>query len=689
MSKISVDLDVLRHALRDVPLTRVDQLLKTSYKTPEASGEVFVRVLNRADDKDDDAIVGGGNSAHIAFDASSAWVKYKLSAKAGAKITFANGDAKADADIALCDYRIHRPAEGAWDAMREDLSSPRSLLDLDDVQKLQPGEALAMELGGALTTKIALEWSDVVSTSLSDILSEFPSDIAVAVKLRKGLDVSVTVKVSDQFSVVISRTTAGHYRFAVKKAKSRKGALAFEVGYGAEVSLAPAIEDAVAPIFEAITGIAQTKAEKLADKIGLDALTDDEDAAVAKIAKRLHLGTAEDRDAAVKKAIGDVKKKLLKKLEDAVRWKASAGFEYEYARIDENTAIADFILLDDTRLPEDYHAAVRGNFARVSDILRQDDGTHSIVRYLNETTRTRRSSFGFSLGIGKWLQLSAKDDSSFVQTTRRSLDGLELVTSRGTRRYDEKNVPENDFEWIVDLKAQMKHFAPTPSTLDFDYGLHYAVILERGALSHGDVRRMLDFAAMWDVRTPDESEFADAIGRKATMRVQLVIDRDALNDALAFAAPADSWAEPLAAAMPYLSTFEERRSVAARRAAYSDAWRAWLGEETPQLHVTSGIKLFESQAMPGSFAWVSGYGHAHLRENLASFQRGTELLRDVMKNARRPDAIGEAYDALQRFWSQRLYIAASGRWLLDRVREAGAKATASLQVDFDDTTITS
>lgn len=267
------------------------------------------------------------------------------------------------------------------------------------------------------------------------------------------------------------------------------------------------------------------------------------------------------------------------------------------------------------------------------------------------------------------------------------MDGaFKLITCSGARRYDETNVPGNDFEWTVDLKAQMNEFLAAPTTLDFEYGLHLLLTLERSAIGMEDLERMTDLAAMWDVCVPQVSDFADAIGRKGSLRLQLLFDHEALAKALADGGDAARWAAPLAMAMPFMSTFPERRTFGARRSTYTNVWQQWLHTgEIADLRVDGGLTLFERHAGPGSFAWCAGPGHPQLRRRLDQFLSGVQLLHAAMTTPQAPSKIGEAYDALQQFWSQRLYVAAAGRWLLDR---AGGAAKATLQVEFADTTVT-
>ncbi|MFL6248724.1 MAG: hypothetical protein ACJ74H_22055 [Thermoanaerobaculia bacterium] len=616
------DFDVLRRALLDEPLTQIgDTPLQTQLKKPLRLGTLMftpmaalsLRVFNRPEDRDTDAVFGGAD-AHISFDLQSAWVKYKLAVNATEKLSLGIALAKASGDVELSDYRIHDATSGAWTAISADLDSPRTLLSLEDVRALKPGEALAMELGGAVSTSVTLSWSDAIGAKLGEIVQGLVPRVPIAVKLRTGVEATAAVSVTDHFSLVISRTRDGHFRIAVKKAKSRDHSFGIDVSFGADLSAAPALDEALAAVFEA-------------------------------------LGPEGDREEA---AAAELKQVLRARLVDAMRWKMSTGFAYEYARIDESTAIADFILLDDAQLDADYALAIAGDFAKLRDALRQDTGSRTLVRYLNETSLTRKSASGFSLG-----PLQAKDTSVFELTTRTSLDDFRLITARGTRRYTEKLIPGNDFEWTVDLKAQMTEFHAAPATIDFDYGLHYAVV-------HDDLERMLDFARMWGVRMPDRTLFTDG---KATIRVQLRFDREALIATLGAFGSIEAWAAPLAAAMPY----DERRD------AYTAAWYAWL-TDAPPVSLPPGLAK--------QFAWTSGDGHVQLRARLEAFMRGARELHECMTTEAEPERIGAAYNALQQFWSQRLYIAASGRYLLDRAAEAGAQVKATLQVEYEDETIT-
>lgn len=704
MPRLTVDLDVLRHALLDHSLSQIgDAPLHVKLSSPASIGRLSIApdaavsalVFNRPDDRDDQGVFSADPRAHIPYDQESAWVKTTLQAKASGKAGWGVAASSAGGQLRLSDYRLHAATDGAVRAIRRNLASFRSISRLDDVRKLKPGEALALDLDGNLSISLRLSWSDVIADRLYAILGSVGVRGPVVVKVRHGAEAAATVRLQDQFSVVISRDAQGRFRFAVRKSTSRDHAMKFDVSLGADASGVPVIEAALEPLFEAITGEALRKIEAIAPRLGVDRLTNEERDLIGRIAARLGLENEHERARAVREGVEKLKRDLRRELEKALRWKAATGFAYEYARIDEDSAIADYVLLDSTLLPAEHARALAGDLAHLASTLRGEENLRSVVRYLNESTVSSSSSSGFSLGIGKWIDVRTRDENAFRQTTRTSLDGFRLITFRGTRKYDEKHVPQNDFEWTVDFKAQMPEYLEHPSTRDFDYGLHYSVTLERTALGATDLERMLDFAAMWDVRVAGPAAFAAAIGQKAVIRLQLLFDRDDLESLLPVL-PEEEWATALAAAMPWMSNFPERRTFPSRERVYADAWREWLaGASHPNsrwaamvnAHVESGLRMLEERALPGSFVWTAGDGHPHLREHVRSFCHGLHRLGALMQTDQKPAAIADVWNALHPLWSQRLYIAASGNYLLERARARGIEVQRSLQVELAETTL--
>ena len=704
MPRLSVDLDVFRRTLVDASLGQVgDAPLIIRLEEPATIGrlavgrnaEVRAQVLNGADDRDAEGVFSGDARAHIPFETQSAWVKTTLSAKATGRLGFGAPSASAARHVRMSDYRHYPATEGAVRAIRRNLESFRALSRIEDVRRLKPGEAVSLDVDGTLSFGVRLSWPDVLVTRGHAILSAIGITGPVVVRLRRDAGADAAVRVQDRFSLVISRNRDGRFRFTVRKGASHNHSISLEASLGGGVDATPVVEEALDPLFEAIAGASMRTIEGLAVRLGADRLSGPERDLIAALAGRLGIAEAHERGTAVRAAVAKLEEDLRRELEKSLRWKAAAGFAYEYARIEQESAIVDYVLNDESLLAADHAAIVAGDLGRLAGALRGDLGARSIVQYLNESSVSRRSSSGFSLGLGKWIDLRARDESAFRMTTRTSLDGFRLLTCRGTRKYSEQQVPENDFEWTVDLKAQMQDYRERPVTRDFDFGLHVAAFLERDSLERADLERMLDFAAMWGVAVPAAADLAEAVGRKATVEVELLFDRDELAKALA-AADQGAWAEALAAAMPYMAGFPERSAFEARKRVYVGAWRAWLrGEEHPAAgwaamlrpRIDSGLRLLEDRALPGSFAWTAGEGHVHLRDRLASFRRGLTSLEAAMRSDLPPAEIGAVWDALRSFWGQRLTIAATGNFLLAAARSAGVEVNRAMRVELEETAI--
>lgn len=676
-------------ALNQVPVSLMEAGAKLSVGTgpvrlkPES--QLAIRVFNRPDVRDEEGIV---NSEHLPFDLQRTWVRYTLRTKHEGQVAIAGIEGKAGTAIELHDYRAHSATDEAWSSLRNDLASPRSLLEKADLQKLAPGEALSLDVGGTLTSTVELGLADAVSDHLRDLVRGLPQFAgALTLRLDSGLQLTAAARVRDQFTLVISRMPDSRFRVAFLKRQSRDRTLGIEVSVGATLDAVTAIEALVAPLFEAITGVALDVAEELARSLGFGPLRDEERRLVDFLARHFAIATEKDREALVRDAIKDLRSDLRNRVADFARLKAAAIFAAEYESIDENTAIVDYVVGELSELESDHPHLLAGDFASIATTLRHAPGSRSLRRFLNESEQTRRRSSGFSFHIGR-LRIEAKDESVFRTTRRTALDGQQLITCRGTAAYREQLIPQNDFEWAIELRATTGEYLALPRSTDFRFSLRYAATLERESLSAPDLERMLDFAAMWQIRAGEAAAFHSALGQAATVRVQFRLGGDDLLAALSTSS--GDWASAFAAAMPYAELFPERRGYERRAALYRDPFARWLAhpESDPLLpRFESGLATLEESNLPGSFGWTVTAGHPQLRRRLDSFERGTAMLLDAMTIPRAPQVTAAAWDLLRQFWTQRLYVAASGTWLLERARAAGADVNRSIRIDTANTTV--
>jgi hypothetical protein len=706
MPRLAVDLDVIRHALFDRSLSQVgSELADVRITRPvsvgaielESDARLAIKVFNAKDDRDEDSVFGSGQAAHIRYTPASVWVKYAVEAEASGTMRFGRSSTASRRRIELHDYRVHPAADGAVRAVRRDLESFRAILQIGDVRKLRAGEALSMDLPGTLTATAEVSWPDVLSSRLGVILRAAGITIPVAVRLSRTARAGAVLRIADQFTVVISRNEDGHLRFAVRKSASRSSSVGIDLALGGEINAARSLDAALEPVFEAVAGASLAAVRRISAAPVPGDLSLEDREVLEMIARRLGLGTIASREKAVIAAIDRIRRMLRSELEKALRWKFSAGFSFEYSRIDDGEAIIDYLLLDESLLSEDHRDVIAGDLGAMRTRLLEDRGGRKLLKYLDRRTVGSSAALGFSLGVGDWIDIQAKEERKFRQTTRRGLDGRSLVSCVSRHTYEEKGIPENDFEWTVELKGDMREFRASPSSRDFHCGLHCAVTLERHQLSEADFDRMLDFAAMWGIQLPAGSPLLDAVGRHAVIRVQFLLDRGDLASVIA-ASPRTGWSRALAAAMPYMSRFPERCTVDARTRTYEKAWQMWLDRPdsspsdwfSPQAHLDlrDGLRTLEERALPGSFRWMAGEGHPHLRRHLESFERGLLRLHELTTRDEPPAAFSDVCRMLEGFWTQRFYVAAAGVYLLDRAAAAGVTPERTMQLEFGDETVT-
>src|SRR6185369_16556892 len=129
--------------------------------------------------------------------------------------------------------------------------------------------------------------------------------------------------------------------------------------------------------------------------------------------------------------------------------------------------------------------------------------------YLNQQVLKRERSWGFSLGIVKWINVGGKDTDSLAVVTRRNIDGRVQESYLGTRGYEGRWVGES-FTWSADLRADMRGYSQLASPVlhEFDLGLHLAFVSRQKKLSAGEIDTCLDFASVWGIiGEPDRDDF--------------------------------------------------------------------------------------------------------------------------------------------------------------------------------------
>ena len=710
MSTLDGVLAKLRNLVLDVPLKDVSrseysqEIDAPSFEigagdiavTASAETEFDLLVLNQPTDSDDDDVFatsitgpdGETVAPFISFDTQKAWLKYKLTGTlsgAAAPGIFSLG---ANASVALAGYRAHAATDNALAAIDDDRQSFRTIVRKSDVKALAVGEALTMQIAGDLSASVSFSWSDALSMSISELTSLIPSSVPVTIDLDAGLKATASVKVSDDFFLVMSRPSNGTLRIAINKAASRTTGVKVTASLSATVDASEVPKDVLDAALEGVLGVKLSEAEELSDEI------------VEFLANRF--GTSKAKDV-VKAKVGSLKSDVEAKLEKIATLKAQIGFAYEYQRVDSRSAIIDYTL-PDALLDQDYEPAIKGDFTTLVNRV-SAGGARTALRFLNQRTVTQTSAFGFTLGFGPW-SVTFKDTNTRQMTERKNFDeSKRMLTFKGARAYTAPRLgDDNDYTWVVDLAADMSEYKAKPVSKDFTYGLTYLVTFNRKNLSANDVARLADFATMWRISTSDAATAAlqKCVGQAATVAFELVFNHDPLLQ-ITRQIPAndpDAWAESMAAAVPYLSGEPSRTSLAKRIQLFTPLCRTWLTsapltvaqwKNTIQNRVPG---VFETSPNLLSFLRMVTDGYPNVQQNRADFVEGITQLPLLMQSDQDDEHdIQRAYSKLKAFWDQRPYICASGVYLLTRANDAGllssVERTMTITSGGTSTTVTS
>jgi hypothetical protein len=670
---------------------------------------VEISLFNSLDDKDPDVILMpaggedafGSTNASLALSADRAWLKYRidggLKASAGKTLADIGFDlaAEASASATLADYRVHQRSQSVREALLADLAAgSRFALVLSDVEALAPREAVSVQLGGTLKVSVKLTWSDIFTGELAPLSALLKSNAVMAIAFDAGVTVTASIAVSDDFLVVFARVDDTTWQVGVHKADRRT--IGAGVGAGIDVSFAdPAAVDAVlGDVVNGVLGAAMADIEALLKKATLADLNDAERATALALIRRLGLdqGTATLGD--LKTRVDEVEQKIAGTIAEIAKSKISLAFAYEYQRVSASVDLLQATLSRE-RLRELHDALIRGNLQpALSAILDHRPGI-ALARYLNEKSVERTESWGFTLGIGKWVSIGGTDTRTITPVVRRDIQDQRQESYLGLRGY-EGNWIGQTFKWSADFKAEMTGFAREPLVPQFDFGIHLLWRQTIKRLSETDVDVLLDAAVVWGVMT--QLEAADVRGRllehvggacDATVQMALA-DRGrkpTCRTVLASLGSAPGIAAALGAAMPWRAGSIGRTHVATRRNLYAPLWQMYLDapDMSPSLLAASANHAFADGDFADlghlelEFQTVRPFTFAGLAElngdtptRAKGFVQALAALRAAIDNgAPSQPTIGSVFHDMSAFWEQSHHVRAAGAYFLEAARTAG------------------
>ena len=670
-------------------------------------GQLTVAVLNDPADPDEDGILtavpsktaDGVVPGQLVPGGDRAYLKYRVEAGLKAAGQIPLGDligieAGAEASGIFADYRAHGRHEQARSAFVLDLGrGARFVTSLTDVLALQKDEALAFRFAGALHASVTVSWSDLFTGQIGTLGRLLGTAAPVALSVTAGASVALTVRVSDDFLIVCSRTNPSQWRVGIRKVRSSRVAPSLDAGIDVGFANPKQLEDLAAAALEGLLGAPLKKVNDALAAASLESLGPSERRIAIGLLERFGLSQQFATIETLRARVAEAEKRVTDVVAQVVRTRVALGFAYEYSRVSTDTNLLQ-ALVDETAV-ETFHAdLIRARTEPLTRAIAEQRPGIDLELYLNQKEITRTHSWGFTLGFGKWASLGGRDFKKMSTVRRMDVQHRVQESYLGARSYTGQWIGEKS-QWGVDLKADMKDYAAEPLVNDYSFGIHLLWVSEQKALSGSELEQWLDSAVLWRVlREQDLVEtraaLAAAVGNDASLTVQLTIPNTVLRTLLPAlaAAPADAYASGLAAGMPWMKISQARSSVSRRRQVYAPLWALYLHDpERPLASLAQAAsdhvkkeghgEMAAREVMtlhgpdPFSFAGLT-HINGDTRAACDAFSRGARILDTaIASGARNQKTIDKAVGEMDDLWTQSHHVRAIGAYLLDAADRAG------------------
>jgi hypothetical protein len=635
-------------------------------------GKAAVYLFNTPEDHDPDGILrapgGHGSASENADDdqppplltpsAGQAWLKYTTTARlrstVGVEALGFTFDLKGS--VALADYRLHPGDAALATAVLDDLRQPaRFAFNLDDVRALRPGEALSLRLGGALELSLEVSASDALASgvgALAHLLEASGSEPPLGIRVDAGARLRARVQVEDHFLLAFTRDADGH-RIVVRKASLRQRTLVPSLGL-----------------------------RVLLDPLDVSALVD---AVLAALPRR-----------PAAELLVPLRQQLEQRIEQVARSRLTAGFGFEYARLEEHVDLVA-VRASEAWLIRHHADLVRGRLQPVLDGVRLGAEGVTLERFLDRRTLSTERSWGLSLGLGSWV-VAGKDRRRMSRVIRSLVDGRQARAYAGLTGYDGQ-LGGSRVAWTASVRADTQGFAAAavPRVSEYRFGLALTWTCAEQRLGEDELRLLLDAAVLWNAVSEDDGrrlagELRPLLGQQVEAVVQLVLDDEVLRSIMrrAATAPLSVLAGPLAAAMPAWDVSAERHGVYRRRELYSKLWAQYLADPqgspeswaieaehqlSRQFEATSLARLERQYqiARPYTFAGlIELNGGPATAEACRRFHQGLGTLGRAIEAAGPDDeVVARGLADLGHLFTQSHHVRAAGVYLLDGARATG------------------
>jgi len=568
-----------------------------------ASAGVGIDLLNSASDKDSAGLFGATKDTkdlgispmpRLHPGPGQAWLKYRFGAglRAEASVALGLGALEGDAgrNIEYGSYRRHAGAERISAALLSDLASMPSALDYDDVVALAAGDAVSLRMGGRLALKFVLDEDAIASSNLRPLSGAFGIAGPLFLQFTSGFKFSAEVAFTDDLRLCFVGLGDGRTHVSVRKADS--SALALGGGASFSVGFPQATQDL---LLEQITGALFSatvdRVEAILSRLSPEQFLAGEPQLLQQLVARLGItAPISEHLVAVQKRLDGWKAKLKSTIVEVLKTRVEIGISYEYSRVATSGSLLEAEM--DAQTLRELHPGLLAFDLRPSlDLATSEEAVAEPARrlkqffYLHERRVTRISSRGFTLGIGKWLDISAKfvgQRTVIAQTDVRGYHRLSWISTHTVSGA----FNEAESSSSLTFRAETDKFIESPRMGD----LKFALGLEstQQALNTSHLPSYLDLAALWGV-IPLASIDAQFLRIKSiipsTSEFNTVISVQ-ISDRLVRAVA--TWLKThdnagccglLARSLPFWKHYEGRSNPLVRERTYEPVFRKFLFEE--------------------------------------------------------------------------------------------------------------
>lgn len=646
-----------------------------------------------------------GKDGLVAPIPAKVWLKYTLNAAAEAKgggtLHDIGLNLQANQTIRTSAYCLHSEEDTVMKAIGSDLADLLSIFNKNALlKKMQVGEAVSLQISGGLQAGITAKWADIFSQSLSGLTSLVSTKKTLAIKVNSGVQASFKVKLTDDFVLKIAKTGEDEFKIVLKKDLSKTVGLQAFAGVEVALDKPENVEKIFTEVLEGLLGTAEKKLDEIIRKIKNELKLEASEELLLK-AVLIRLGEEVNVDInSIPNKIAAYKLKVRTKITELANSAIKVGFTLEYQR---SSATSELLVakLNSKSLDLLHWDLLKFNLLPFHQTLAEaakNGVKHPDIKvesYLNRKTTNTEYSWGFSIGIGKFVNLSSIDKTKIEVTETKNEQGQGQISCLGEQFYSSNWNGMKQF-WGSVFTAQLPNFSQKPTFDAFNYGFSLAWKPENKKATDNDLAKIVDIAAIWkclddssETTFPLSQELTQDLAKASNLRyiVSLKMANTIFLNLLKIIALQSKddrlkgITKAFAMCTPYNETVPIRQNIRARTRAYLPLWKAYTEQNLGDVAQTAASVFQADRSLSdyeknrgsvGSFASLAddnGNLLHYIQQSIDSFiklQQNISSKKDFTEKEFR-----QIFESANALWEDSFGTQAFGAYLMDLAESQG------------------